>query len=377
MSTFSDHVSADLPRQMAEKMASVDEGAVLRVLASSRIKPEDAPVLFSPPARKYLEQLAQKSRRLTLERFGRAVTLYAPIYLSSACTNQCSYCGFAAHRDIERIKLSPEQAMQQAEILFEQGLRHWLLLTGEAPSVYGMDDICKVARLLRPKAASLSVEIFPTDLAGYKNLARAGVDGLVIYQETYDRDLYARIHEAGPKRNFDFRMSAIEHGGQAGFRTLGIGALLGLAHAPVEACMMAAHGAYLQKRFPQARLAISFPRLRPVPGGTPVLHPVSDADLTQLIVGMRLMFPDAELVMSTREPAPLRDRLIPLGITRMSAGSRTTPGGYGHADDAEKGQFVTEDQRSVFEVASAIRAAGYDVVYKDFDPALVVDSDML
>jgi len=223
-------------------------------------------------------------------------------------------------------------------------------------------------------AASLAVEVFPCDLAGYRRLVSAGADGLVLYQETYDPDSYQKYHPSGPKRDFRARLEAMEAGGQAGFRSLGIGSLLGLTPSRVEACYLAWHCHHLSRSFPQARLAVSFPRLRPVSGGTPISHPVADADLVQFIVGMRLLFPDAEIVISTREPADLRDRILRLGVTRMSAGSRTSPGGYSdQVQDQEAGQFATDDQRSVAEVAKAIRAAGLDVVGKDFDPAFLAE----
>jgi len=213
------------------------------------------------------------------------------------------------------------------------------------------------------------VEIPACDVVGYRRLAAAGVDGLVLYQETYLREVYVGLHPAGPKRHFDRRLEAVEAGGAAGLRSLGIGALLGLAPFRLDAVYLALHAQHLTRRFPGARVALSFPRLRPVSGGLTPASPVADADLAQLIVAHRLLFPDAEIVLSTREPATLRDRLLPLGVTRISAGSRTVPGGYRCGGEAH-GQFEPHDRRSVNEIARRLRALGLDVVTKDFDDVL-------
>ncbi len=369
---FHELVRGTAPGEVRERIEGATRSMVLRALAREHPTLADAPALLSEAAGEFLEEMARRARRITLARFGRTMTLYAPIYLSNHCVNLCRYCGFAADRRIPRVHLTTDEAAAQAEYLFSKGIRHILLLTGEAPNVYGLDRVAEVARAIRGRAASVSVEIFPTDLAGYRLLADAGVDGLTLYQETYDRDLYREQHPAGPKADYDARLDAVEAGGEAGFRSLGIGALLGLGEPMVEAFYTAWHCDYLTRRFPMARVAISFPRLRPVPDGTPILHQVTDRDLVQMILVMRLLFPDADLVISTREPAWLRDRLMLLGVTRMSAGSRTSPGGYGKAapqDPAD--QFHVDDTRSVEEVVAAVRRAGLDVVTKDFDPAFL------
>jgi 2-iminoacetate synthase len=357
------------PQAVAQQIQAVTVQDVERVLAGERIRPQAAPVLFSEVARPFLEQMAQRARATTLQRFGRTITLYAPVYLSNYCTNRCLYCGFAAQRPIERRDLTLPEAVRQVEFLLKKGIRHLLLVTGEAPRRYGLEAICEVVSHLRPRLASIAVEIFPCNRDQYQKLIAAGVDSLVLYQETYDPEIYARLHPAGPKKDFVARLEAVEAGGHAGFRSLGIGALLGLAPPRVDACYLAWHAAHLTHCFPSARLALSFPRLRPIAGGLQDFYAVSDAEMVQFIVGMRLMFPDAELVVSTRESPRMRDRLLHLGITRMSAGSRTSPGGYDERDepDLEGSQFVIDDNREVEQVAQAIRTAGFDVVTKDFD----------
>ncbi len=374
MNYFTNKVSKLDRRSIEARMQAVTSRQVRGVLQSNRVSISAAPILFSPAAGQFLEPMAQMARRQTLKRFGRTITLYTPIYLSNHCVNQCAYCGFASGRAIRRKLLSVEEIESEAESLFQQGIRHILLVTGEAPHRYGLDRICEAAGILRKKAASISVEIFPSELDGYRSLISSGVDGLVLYQETYLQDVYASQHLSGPKRNFERRLMAMEAAGEAGFRSLGIGSLLGLSPPRLEACYLAYHAHHLTQTYPQARIAISFPRLRPVEGGTPILHAVTDRDLAQLVIGMRLMFPDAELILSTRESAGLRDSLFQLGITRMSAGSKTVPGGYtDRSADQKAGQFQVDDDRCIQQIMQAIQNKGYDVVCKDFDTAFVGD----
>ncbi len=370
--SFNSLIADTSPAKVAARIEAVSTAEVKRALACHLPGLANAPALFSPAAQSFLEEMAVRARAITQARFGRTMTLYSPIYLSNYCVNRCAYCGFAAHRTLPRKRLSLDEAVAPAGLVMDQGVRHLLLVTGEAPAEYGLDEICAVVRHIRERAASVAVEIFPCDQKQYQRLIDAGVDGLVLYQETYDVDVYQKLHLDGPKKDFDARLTAIEAGGAAGFRSLGIGSLMGLASHRVEAFYLAWHCHYLMRRFPHSKLAISFPRLRPVKDGTSILHKVNDADLAQLIVAMRLLYPDVEIVLSTRESAFLRDHLIHLGVTRMSAGSRTSPGGYGPTYiDHESGQFETDDRRDVAEVMAAIHRQGFDVVTKDFDPAFL------
>ena len=372
MSEFANKLAPISPHEIGEMLDQATQAQVQGLLDRDRYQPNDAFVLLSEAAKPFLETLAKRSRQITQTRFGRTITLYSPIYLSSHCINGCRYCGFSTTAKAVRKHLSTAEAYQQARYLIDQGIRNLLLVTGEAPNRYGLDQLCEVAECLRGETASLSVEIFPCDLQGYQRLVESGVDGLVLYQETYAQKAYQQVHPSGPKSDYQHRLGAIETGGQAGFRSLGIGSLLGLAPWRIEACYVAWHAAWLSKVFPYAKVAISFPRLRPIRQGFAIPYPVSDRDLVQFIVVMRLLFPDAELVLSTRESAQLRDRLIQIGITRISAGSCTTPGGYGMDErDHDAGQFRTHDRRSILEVTQAIRKAGFDPVFKDFDPAFM------
>lgn len=358
------------PDELQTRLASVTPRDVERALTRDSLDERDILALLSRPADEYLETLAQKAQRLTRQRFGRTMQLYAPLYLSNECVNKCSYCGFSHELEIARTTLHLDAIQSEADYLHSEGFRHVLLVAGEAPRVVTVEYLEAAARALRPKFDSLSIEVGTFNLDGYRRLVAAGIDGLALYQETYLTDVYRRVHLAGPKNRYDRRLQAIDHGGEAGFRSLGIGALLGLGPWQLEAYYLALHGRALTKKFWRSKVSVSFPRIRDNAGGAKAPHRVSDRDLVQMICVMRLALPDAELVLSTREPAEFRDRLLGLGITRMSAGSRTNPGGYTE-EQCSGEQFSIEDQRSPSEVADVLSRYGFDPVWKDFDRHLI------
>src|SRR5579864_3846033 len=307
--------------------------------------------LISPAAAARLEELARASHALTLRRFGRTVHMYAPMYLSNECLTTCTYCGFAKGLPIARKTLSIEQAAREGEFLHARGYRHVLLLTGEHQKLTGVDFLCEHVAALCALFPQISLEVQVWNEDEYRRLATAGADGVVIYQETYDPDSYARFHLGGKKRDYEFRLEGPERAARAGIRRLGIGALLGL-HEPwrEDAVALAAHALHLLKVAWRQELAVSVPRIRPSASGYSPAHPVTDAELAQLICALRLVLPDAGLVMSTREAAGFRDGLVPLGVTHTSAGSHTDPGGYTEPGEAE-GQFEVDDTRAPEEVA--------------------------
>lgn len=358
---------------MEQALGDATTDDVERALDRDLLDDRDIGALLSSVAVPYLERMAQKTAALTRQRFGRTMQLYAPLYLSNECVNHCAYCGFSHELEIHRRTLTPEAAATEAEWLHAQGFRHLLLVSGEAPRTVGVGYLETVARLLRPRFASLSIETGTFGLDGFRRLVEAGVDGLAIYQETYLPTVYDRVHRAGPKRRGDKRLEAIESGGKAGFRTLGIGVLLGLGPWQIEACHLSAHARALGTKYWRSRIAVSFPRIQTSARGFVPPHPVSDRELVQMVCAMRLALPDADLVLSTREPAHLRDELMGLGITRMSAGSRTNPGGYSHADglDESGAQFSVGDSRTASDVARALSARGLEPVWKDFDRAFL------
>lgn len=340
---------------------------VERALSREAIAPEDFPALFSPAAAPFLEVMAQRCKAITERRFGRVILLYTPLYLTNECVNKCTYCGFSHDLEIPRITLTPAQAQANARLLHDEGFRHLLLVAGESRRHLDIPYLIEVVKGMRPLFDSISIEIQSLRLDEYRQLVAAGVDGMTLYQETYDAARYKEVHLTGPKRVMHRRVEAMESAGIAGVRSLGIGALLGLNPWRFEAVMLAHHGRYLTRRFWQTRIAVSFPRIREAAGDYQPDFPVSDREMAQMIFAMRLILPDCELVLSTREPAWLRDNFIGLGITRMSAGSKTNPGGYTNPEDHGGEQFEIEDARSPEEFARVIAARGYEPVWKDFD----------
>jgi 2-iminoacetate synthase len=322
--------------------------------------------LLSPAADRFLPQLAARSRHLTLQRFGKTTQMYAPLYLSNFCTNKCVYCGFSANNRIERRSLTLDEAEKEAEILKNRGFGHILLVSGEADAIIGVSYLKNLCDRLRSKFASLSLEVQPLSEAEYRQLFTAGITGVAVYQETYDRELYQAIHPAGKKRDYNFRLDTPRRCSAAGMREVGIGALLGLSDWRAEGMALGFHLHHLRKTFWKTNFTVSFPRLRPAAGSFAPLTEVSLKNLSQLIFALRIFDPDVGLIISTREEAAYRDGMLGLGPTRYSAGSCTAPGGYGNPElDGE--QFSVGDHRSLPEMAAVIRSKGFDPVCKDWD----------
>lgn len=325
----------------------------------------DISELISVQTSSHLEEMAAAAHALTVRRFGRTIRLYAPVYLSNECINGCVYCGFNSNAKIERKTLSVDEAVDEANAIMDAGHRHILLVSGEHPERVSLDYLCSIAAAIRERAAGITIEVQPMDEPSYRRLAAAGVDGVTLYQETYDEGVYRRMHPAGPKKTYGSRMESIDAAGRAGMRSLGIGALLGLADWRSEALSLVSHARDLMRRHWRSHIAISVPRIRDSAMGFAMPNPVSDRDLVQMICALRLALPDCGIVLSTREPAALRNRLLPLGITQMSAGSVTSPGGYTRGGSGE--QFHIEDTRSPEAVASMLKSRGYDPVWKDWE----------
>ena len=286
--------------------------------------------LLAPKSDGALEQMAQHAHALTLQNFGRTMRLFAPLYLSNECINNCRYCGFSRDNPILRVTLDLDQVRAEARHLAAQGFRQILLVAGEHPKFVSQNYLAECVRALAPDFSSISIEVGPMETADYVPIVEAGAEGLVVYQETYDREVYAEMHTSGPKRDFNWRLDCAERGYAAGFRRLGIGALFGLWHWQDEAIALAAHVDYLLKHCWQAQITVSLPRLRPAAGEFQPHFKMTDRELAQLICALRITFPQVGIVLSTRETASLRDALVPLGVTMMSAGSHTEPGGYTH-----------------------------------------------
>jgi len=326
--------------------------------------------LLLPASDKKLEEMAQKARELTLKHFGRTILLYAPIYLCNECDNHCVYCGFSQRLPEKRVCLSVNEVLTEADFLYQKGFRHILLVSGEKKDKVTLAYLKEIISKLHQKFDSISLEIFPLEENEYKELFLAGADGLTIYQEVYNQDQYAKVHPKGPKSDYNFRLQTPERAARAGFYRINIGTLLGLGKWEEEAALLGKHAAYLQKTFWKSQISVSFPRIKGSAASFQPLNPVSDKQLVQMICALRIYLPTLGLVLSTRESKELRDNLIPLGITQMSAESKTSPGGYSNKIEAEE-QFEVADKRSVEEVKTAIEEKGYEAVYKDWDKVFI------
>lgn len=353
--------------ELRERIYSQTPADVERALKNPRRNLNDLAALLSIPAGESLERLATLSREITRQRFGKAIQLYAPLYLSNYCTNNCAYCGFSARNRIERKCLTFEEAEKEAEILLSKGFQHILLVSGESDQILGVDYLAEVTTRLRGKFSSISIEVQPLNTDGYSQLFQAGITGVAVYQETYDRNLYPKLHLSGKKTDFDYRLDTPARVCQAGMREVGIGALLGLSDWRLEGLALGYHLAHLRQQFWKTGFTVSFPRLRPAAGEFEPLHPVSEKGMAQLIFALRIFDPDVGLVVSTREEPSFRDGMLGLGPTRYSAGSCTAPGGYS-APDSEGEQFSIGDHRSLDEMSILLRQRGFDPVCKDWDP---------
>src|SRR5438552_1592124 len=348
--------------------------------------------LIAPKSDSALEAMAQTSRILTLQNFGRTMRLFAPLYLSNECINNCRYCGFSRDNPILRVTLSVEEVVAEARHLSKAGFRQILLVAGEHPKFVSNNYLEECVRALAPDFSSIAIEVGPMSIQDYVPIVRAGAEGLVVYQETYQRSVYAELHTAGPKRDFNYRLDCAERGYVAGFRRIGIGALFGLWRWQDEAIALAAHLEYLLKRCWQADITVSLPRLRPAAGGFRPLFSISDRELAQLVCALRISFPQVGIVLSTRERPSLRDALVSLGVTMMSAGSHTEPRGYTRRstehlhqtvrgrimppefqdgeDRLATGQFEISDDRTPERIATILREKGFDPVWKDWEQTL-------
>lgn len=349
--------------------------------------------LLGPKGPAQIEAMAKESQIITRRNFGKTMRLFAPLYVSNECVNNCSYCGFSRDNNaILRVTLTVDQVVAEAKHLVAQGFRNILLVAGEHPRFVSDGYLEECIRALRDFVPTIGIEVGPMEAPEYERMVQAGAEGLVVYQETYDRVVYEQMHTAGPKKDFDWRLACPERGYAGGFRRIGIGALFGLSDWRLEALRLAAHLEHLYKHCWKSTFTVAFPRLRPAAGGFTPMTDFPDWALVQTICAFRLTFPEVGIILSTRESAPLRDALAPLGITVMSAGSHTEPGGYTGAgsDDLHltvrgkrvevetkaetnraEGQFGIADQRSPHSVAEMLRQSGLDPVWKDWDASIL------
>jgi len=350
-----------------ERLAAVTVDDVRRALSSTICSRDDFIALMSPAASSMLEEMAQKASQLTLQNFGRTIHLFTPLYLSNFCTNHCVYCGFNAKNKIPRSQLEVDQLDVEAKAIAATGLKHLLILTGEAPAKASPEYLESCMEVLRKYFPSVSIEIYAMTEDEYARMVKAGVDGLTLYQETYDEALYETLHPRGPKKDFRFRLDAPERGCRAGMRVVNIGALLGLGDWRRDALITAMHADYLMEKYSEVDIAVSLPRMRPHVGEFQPQSIVSDHDMVQFMLALRIYRPRLGITVSTREAPEFRDNILPLGVTKMSAGVSTEVGG--HTQNGEKvGQFDISDGRSVDEMCAMLKGHGYQPVFKDWEP---------
>lgn len=343
----------------------VTKSDIQRILNQNKIDGYEFLALLSPVAENFLEEMAQRAHILSLQHFGKAILLFTPMYLANHCINQCAYCGYNIHNHIKRKKLTLEEIEKEAIAISSTGLRHILILTGESPKDAPVDYIIAAVGVLKKYFDSIGIEVYPMTEDEYKKIIGAGVDSLTVYQEVYDEKIYDAVHISGPKKDYLFRLDTPERGCRAKMRNVNIGALLGLNEWRREAFMTGLHADYLQNKYPDVAISISPPRIRPHAGCFEDVYPVTDKNLVQYMLALRIFLPYLGITISTRERAALRDHLIPLGVTKMSAGVSTEVGGHS-ADDKGEGQFEISDARSVDEVKEAILSKGYQPIFKDW-----------
>jgi len=351
--------------EIKEQIYQKTQKDVLAAIQNPKRDLEDFMALISPAAEPYLEQMAQISHRLTCERFGKTIQLFAPMYVSNECQNICTYCGFSFHNKLPRKTLTDKELLEEVAAIKELGFQHILLVSGEANQTVNIHYFTNAIKLIRKHFANISIEVQPLDEHEYAQLQELGVYAVLVYQESYHRETYKTYHPKGKKSNFDYRLETPDRIGRAGIHKIGLGVLLGLEDWRTESFFCALHLDYLQKTYWQSKYAISFPRMRPAEG---IIEPnviVNDRNLVQLICAYRLFNPDVELSISTRESEKFRESVIPLGATSMSAESKTNPGGYAVEKDSLE-QFEISDERPAVIIEQIIKSKGYEPVWKDW-----------
>lgn len=353
----------DTTRQILSKTAADVEQA----LGKSQPDIDDFMALISPAATKYLEPMAELSRKYTLQRFGKTVSMYIPLYLTNSCINFCVYCGFNHNNPIKRVILTEEEILNELHAIKKLGnFENLLIVTGENPKDAGVEYLEKALQLARPLFANLSLEVMPLKAEEYERLTHSGLHGVVCFQETYNRNRYNVYHPKGMKSKFEWRVNGFDRMGQANIHKIGLGVLIGLEDWRTDVTMMARHLRYLQKHYWQTRYSVNFPRMRPSEGHFQPNVVMNDRELAQLIFAFRIFDHDVDISISTRENATFRKHIIPLGATSVSAGSKTEPGGYSTYPQALE-QFHISDERTPAEVAAEIQQLGYEPVWKDWD----------
>jgi 2-iminoacetate synthase len=357
---------------VASSMLDINQDNVQYVLSKADdavYQLNDFKCLISPIALPFLDEMILKSQRITQKRFGKNINLYIPLYLSNECQNICTYCGFSFTNKIPRKTLSDNEILQEIEVIKKLGYDNILLVTGEHDRLVGIDYLLHAVHIVKQHFSQVSIEVQPLEQHEYEQLKEAGVFSVLVYQETYHQETYKTYHPKGKKSNFEYRLDTPDRLGKAGMYKIGLGVLLGLEDWRTDSFFNALHLDYLQKTYWQTKYSVSFPRIRPHEGEFQPKSHLSEKELLQLICAYRICFPDVELSLSSRERAAFRDAVFPYGITSMSAGSKTEPGGYSNSEALK--QFEVHDDRTPQEIAAVIQSKNYEPVWKDWDAVLI------
>lgn len=374
MKTFKDQIQQldwkTVTNSIYEKTSADVEVALAKARQQTPRDLNDFKALISPAAAPYLEEMAQLSKQFTQQRFGKTLQMYIPLYLSNACQNICTYCGFSMNVDIPRKVLTDKEILAEVEVIKSYGYDHVLLVTGEANKEVGVEYLKNAVKLLKPHFANISIEVQPLSQEDYETLIEAGINTVLVYQETYHEENYKIHHLKGKKSNYSYRLDTHDRLGRAGIHKMGLGVLIGLEDWRTDSFFCATHLEYLERNYWKTKYTLSFPRLRPNAGNNvPLLSVMSDRELLQLICAYRILDPEVELSLSTREAPKFRDHIIPLGITSVSADSKTDPGGYANPE-VNLEQFEINDKRPTSTFVEVIRKQGYEPVFKDWDMVL-------
>ncbi len=364
---FSDEIKQYDWDDTIKAIASKRSADVEIALSKEHLDIDDFMALISPAAVPYLEAMARRSQQITQQRFGKVISLYIPLYVSNACTNHCVYCGFNHDNPMTRTTLTLEQVKAECEAIRKLGpFENLLIVSGEFPALNGTNYLEQVLHVARPYFNNLTIEVLPLKQQDYERLTHSGLNGVVCFQETYHKERYNVYHPRGMKSIYEWRLNGFDRMGAAGVHKIGMGVLIGLEDWRADVAMMARHLRYLRKNYWKTRFSINFPRMCPAEGG---YHPqviMTDKELAQLTFAFRLFDHDVDISYSTREKPNFRANMMKLGVTSMSAGSKTEPGGYVSTPDALE-QFEVSDDRTPLEVADEIRRLGYEAVWKDWD----------
>ena len=365
---FSDELEKISWDETTKKILSKTDADVRRALSKEHCDVEDFMALISPAAEPYLETMARLSQKYTLERFGKTISMFVPLYITNSCTNSCIYCGFHASNPMKRTILTEEEMVNEYKAIKKLApFENLLIVTGENPAKAGVPYIARALDLAKPYFSNLKNEVMPLSAEEYEELTHHGLNGVICFQETYNKANYKIYHPRGMKSNFEWRVNGFDRMGQAGVHSIGMGVLIGLEDWRTDVTMMAYHLRYLQKHYWKTKYSVNFPRMRPSEnGGFQPNVIMSDRELAQLTFAMRIFDHDVDISYSTRESAEFRDHMATLGVTTMSAESKTEPGGY-YSYPQTLEQFHVSDERKAVEVWKALQRLGREPVWKDWD----------